>query len=176
MKKLIFIFIYLCLLVVPISATINITSNVTQNSIDWSWNSGLTLTKLSVDGNTIPTFDNTTNEYISSNLNPNTKHTLNIYTSGDNGSGIATTLKASDDLSNLVAIINKWFFPLILPLIIFVIAIYLEAEFLAFIVTIISAVNIILVMAQNPVIWSDGMINVIVFIASLYLGFLGIDE
>jgi hypothetical protein len=159
------------------SASINITAlNTTQNSIDWSWNTGLTVTSISIDGNKIITADNSSSEYILNDLQPNSKHIIKVYTSTDSGSNTTYTQSANDDLSNLIALIYKWFWPLIVPLCIFCIAIYLKAEFLAFIVTIISCANIIIIMAGSPVIWGDAVINVIVLITSLFIGFVGIDS
>jgi len=80
------------ILAVPVSATINITADATGDTwITWSWDEGLDVTAIFVDGylmcgyeSTLPTFDIT-------GLSSCDNHTVLILTEFDNGTDTAST-------------------------------------------------------------------------------------
>jgi len=93
MKKIILVLICIALLVLPCSAMLNVTvESVSQSGISWNWSKDYTLTNLSIDGYQVILFDKTANRFDLTGLNAGEKHSIKIYTSGDNGNNTATTL------------------------------------------------------------------------------------
>ena len=153
-----------------VSATINVSAiNITQNSINWQWNNGLTLTKLSVDGVLIPLVDNTSFNYILNDAYPNTKHIIIVYTSSDMGTNISYTSGDNSAQNNIWQWVLKWLEILIVPLIIVVIAVWLRLNFVAYISLLFSGYNIITNL--NSTNWYYALISGIVFILCCIVAF-----
>jgi hypothetical protein len=91
-KILIFGLIALLLLIPAASATINITVASTGSTfIQWDWNTGLTMTNVTVDGYNVCNFDQHGHTFILSGLNPNETHSISVYTATDFGTNTAMT-------------------------------------------------------------------------------------
>jgi hypothetical protein len=119
--KLNFLFVILIILsgICIVDGAINVTAiQVNQSVIVWQWNTGLNVTALSIDGYTINNADKTSNQFILSDLLPNEKHTIKIYTDIESESNSATTLSSSQ--SNIYDIIYQYMFLIIGIILIFV--------------------------------------------------------
>ena len=92
-KKTIIVLFCLVLLVLPVSALLNISVNSqTKNSISWDWSNNYSLTALSIDGYQVPLFDKNSSRFDLTGLNPNEKHSIKIYMGVDNITNTTTTL------------------------------------------------------------------------------------
>lgn len=80
-----------------------------NNYINWYWNISQNITSLSVDSHLIPDFDNTTNNYFLSDLEPNTPHAIKINSINDSACNITyTSGKTATSADNLTDTINKY--------------------------------------------------------------------
>lgn len=92
MKKLLLFLVCLILLISNVSGVLTVSSNnISDTSISWNWNSGYNITKLSIDGYNVILYDNQTNSFDLTGLNPNEKHTIKIYSISDSGENTAST-------------------------------------------------------------------------------------
>ena len=89
----------LCIIVVlfsfiqPVSAVINVNAtSVGTTYIEWTWDNGLNLTDIFIDGSVICGYETTNSSIIYSDLNPNELHSITVYTSTDAGSNSTFTL------------------------------------------------------------------------------------
>lgn len=88
MKKIIFCLLIALCFIIPVSANgeIPIINSTTETTIQWNWNNTYApvgVTQLSIDGYVVWNYDAYANEFILSDLEPNTSHTIIIY-SGEN--------------------------------------------------------------------------------------------
>jgi len=93
--------------------TINISaSEVSHNYIKWTWNSGLILTNMSIDGYHIILVDKSTTSFILSELQENTTHTIKIMTREDSGFNETSTILSDKTqlLDTTLAIILGYIF------------------------------------------------------------------
>jgi len=104
MKKLIIMLILTFILCCAItSGAINITvDDKTSTYIKWSWNSGITLTNLSVDGYKVLLADVNNNKFVLSGLAENETHILTVNSLTDTGTLTTTTDKAQIKSSELI--------------------------------------------------------------------------
>lgn len=112
MKKIIFMTLIILCLISPVLAEINITADeVGETYIKWSWNDGLTLTNLTVDGYNIKYFDKNDNHFILSDTNAGELHSIAVYTDSDSGYlAVNTTAKKESDSDKFMATITTWLF------------------------------------------------------------------
>lgn len=95
MNKILLIFITILLLsfIPPASAVINVNAtSVGTTYIEWSWDNGLNLTDIFIDGSVICGYETTNSSIIYTDLNPNELHSITVYTSTDAGSNSTFTL------------------------------------------------------------------------------------
>ena len=117
-KKYLFLLIALIAIVTAASATVNIVSNVTPTTITWQWVTGLNVSTLSVDGYNVFQFDHNSPTFILSGLDPNTSHTILIYTQSpsDSGTNTATTKPSTSSQEKLYGDIDLWIYVIIVIL------------------------------------------------------------
>lgn len=97
MKKLFTILILALILIIPASATINITvSDIGYNFIHWTWSPPVNITNVSVDGVLINDVDPQTGAYILSGIGPGELHQINVYSSTDTGVNLTRTEYTGD--------------------------------------------------------------------------------
>ncbi len=84
---------------------LNVTPYSTGSTfIDWKWDTGVSVTNISLDGNIVASNQvYTSNEYIASNLKPSSTHYLEVYTNSDSGYNKTSTQLASIDYVQLLA-------------------------------------------------------------------------
>jgi hypothetical protein len=108
--KSIYLIIGLLFLVISVSASINVTAtSISESAITWVWEQNLSVNNLSVDGYRILLADYNQNSFTLSGLNANEIHTINVYTSTDNGTISTKTVSAVYD-SSLAIIFGYIFF------------------------------------------------------------------
>ena len=80
------------ILVVPVSATINVTADATGDTwITWSWDEGLDVTAIFVDGYLMCGYESTLPSFDITGLSSCDNHTVLILTEFDNGTDTAST-------------------------------------------------------------------------------------
>lgn len=96
-------------------ATITITPNgIGTDYIEWGW-SPATVTNISIDGLFVCGFDPAASAFTLSSLDPNSTHTIIVYTAGDSGSNTTTT-KPADQGNNLLQHLNTWWYLILIAL------------------------------------------------------------
>lgn len=87
------VFIAFCILTAPSSATINVSATgIGQTYIEWTWDSGLDLSNMLIDGQTMCGYETTNNTYLLTDLNPSELHTIIVVTDDDSGTNSTYTL------------------------------------------------------------------------------------
>jgi hypothetical protein len=108
-SKLFLLTIALILLVSAASATINITVASTGSTfIQWDWNTGLTMTNVTIDGYNVCNFDQHGHTFILSGLNPNETHSIAVYTATDSGTNTAMTTGETSAGSAVAQFFKDW--------------------------------------------------------------------
>ena len=91
--NIILILVAMAILIPQSSAVINVTyANVGTTYINWSWNAGLNVTDIFLDGVQQCGYETTNSSIIQTGLDPNSLHTIVVVTSIDIGSNSTTTL------------------------------------------------------------------------------------
>jgi hypothetical protein len=99
------------LMVIPVSATVNITTQqIGMTNIVWTWPLGTQITNESVDGIMVYTFDPNLNSFDLSSLPPNESHIFCIYTPDDSGCNTASTLPDTTIYQQITALLVKWWY------------------------------------------------------------------
>ncbi len=97
-KKYLSIIFFICLIGIASGTIIVNSSNITTNSITWSFDKSVN--NMSIDGIYNINYDNRTGFFIYSNLQPNTSHQINVYSDEDNGINISKTLSEETNPTN----------------------------------------------------------------------------
>ena len=168
--KLFFLLALVCLIFCQtVSATIPITSVSTQTSIVWSWQNGLTLTNMSIDGIYVCGFDATASSFVLDHLGQNETHTIKIVTAGDSGTNTATTAA-----NTVTGLIESWWYVVLIAILCVIgmmrkLGIFLligsGVSFYALYVFITTNV----IQEGNPLVQLPLMIYLILFIVPIYL-------
>jgi hypothetical protein len=86
----------ICLIIPSASATINITPmNTGETYINWSWNAGLNLSVILIDGIEICGYETTNSSLLVGGLSANSLHTIQVRTDTDIGTNSTMTLPSS---------------------------------------------------------------------------------
>jgi hypothetical protein len=113
-KLLVVLVILLFIFVIPTSALINVTAiTKTSSEIVWTWNTGLNITSVSVDGSQVALIDKNSSTFILSGLKPLETHIIMVYSLSD--VGINTTNTTAGIPTN-----QENFFGTILPYLLFI--------------------------------------------------------
>lgn len=97
------LWVILIFLFPPVHA-LNVTPyNIGNSYIDWKWDGNNPITNISLDGNVVASNEFwISNEYIASNLKPNSLHYLQVYTTSSSGFNETSTLPSATDYVQLL--------------------------------------------------------------------------
>lgn len=87
-----FFLVFCVVLVAPASAVINVSADaVGETWVTWSWDTGLNVTEIYVDGHKMCGFESTMPMFDMIDLTPCQFHNVSIFTDTDNGTNVTTT-------------------------------------------------------------------------------------
>jgi hypothetical protein len=109
MKNRIFLILsIIALIIIPVSATVNITPiDITATSIMWGW-SPITIQNISIDGKLIDNFNPSATSFTLSDLKPEEPHTIMIATTTDTGINTTKTLTVKSNQEDFYKILVTW--------------------------------------------------------------------
>jgi hypothetical protein len=114
MKKQILIFLLLLFLSILCIGEITILNETTETTIKWNWNNTelpVGVTQLSIDGYIVWNYDPYGDEFILSELTPNTEHRIVIYSGEEeNNQTSRTKVATKSEVENLFEFVNIYIF------------------------------------------------------------------
>jgi hypothetical protein len=115
--KVILLTILMLMALTPLtSATITITpASVGTTTIEWQW-SPITVTNISIDGLFVCGFDPAASAFTLSSLDPNSTHTIIVYSAADSGTNTTITKPQNQGWDVLTLIYIWWYLILIVLL------------------------------------------------------------
>lgn len=169
-KKLLFI-ISILFLALPSGAFMITVDDVSQTSITWnlSGKGANTIEEIALDGILLDNYSPNATRIVQSNLKPNEQHIITVTDSSLELSELAVTTLPEETTQSetFFTTINVWIL-ILLALVFLICAIALNMGFLAFIGTVFSIVGLIGSLGNS---FTDGLIAVIMIIATLIVGF-----
>ncbi len=151
--KILFLALVLLAAIVPVSATITITSETGSSYIGWSWLEGIAATNASIDGVYISDFDPSGRVFVLSGLQSNETHKFCVYSESDSGCSTATTAQDNSIFARITGDAMLWFY------VILILAVFLFGKVLHWIFFLlgsgISLYALATYLIDNPVITTD---------------------
>lgn len=153
MKKIFFLALLIIAVIVPVSATINISAESGSSYIRWSWPVDAGVINASVDGKYIDNFDSSGGTFILSNIPANETHQFCVYSSTDNGCSTTSTGQDNSVFSQITSDAMLWFY-VIAIMVVFLFGKILNWIFY-FLGSGISLYALAMYLIDNPVITTD---------------------